>query len=170
MLNKHPLKTFTPMRNWNKRLSVYRLLVVKMKFNWISFFSLHQKYWECPEILILPFLSTKISYLLVFHLMLACPEKFQDVSVCYERALCPVPTPSNIHFRHHTSDLSHNAPGRAVGRSPSWFCRGFRYSSTEWILLLSLTRPPELFEFWRNSVKEKMTGRQPACVIDNGTG
>ncbi|CAH3162994.1 unnamed protein product, partial [Pocillopora meandrina] len=36
--------------------------------------------------------------------------------------------------------------------------------------LLSLTRPPELFEFWRNSVKEKMTGRQPACVIDNGTG
>ena len=115
-------------------------------------------------------------FLFSFSFDFGSSEKCQNVCVCYERerererAICPVPTPTNIHFRHHTSDLSHNAPGRAVGRSPSWFCRGFRYSSTEWILLLSLTSPPELFEFWRNSVKEKMTGRQPACVIDNGTG
>ena len=130
------------------------------------------------EILILPCFFFNKKFLFSFSFDFGLSGKCQNVCVCYERegerererAICPVPTPSNIHFRHHTSDLSHNAPGRAVGRSPSWFCRGFRYSSTEWILLLSLTRPPELFEFWRNSVKEKMTGRQPACVIDNGTG
>ena len=154
MLNKHPLKTFTLMRNWNKRLSVYSTICSQNEVLLNFIFLI------VPKILRMSrdsyfafFFSTKSSYL-VFHLILACPKNARMYACVTrererererERAICPVPTPSNIHFRHHTSDLSHNAPGRAVGRSPSWFCRGFRYSSTEWILLLSLTSPPELF-------------------------